>query len=73
MIYFRTANLQRHREHIDPQIAWVCIRGGGGPFSPAERDHILDCERCLNLLTLCAKSETFTAALKQYGNLGHVA
>jgi len=54
--------------HITPHHAWAYLyTHTESEFSPAEHDHILECEQCLHLFMLCLKSETFGAVLKALG------
>ena len=54
--------------HITPHHAWAYLHSDlESEFNKAEHDHILECERCLQLFILCLKSQTFGAVLKALG------
>ena len=54
--------------HVTPHHVWAYLHAAPATeLSTAEHDHILECERCLLLFSLCLRSETFASVLKELG------
>jgi len=54
--------------HIAPRDAWAFLHSDADlEITPAEHEHILECEQCLRVFMLWPKSETFGAILKALG------
>jgi len=54
--------------HITPRDAWAFLHSDADlEITPAEHEHILECEQCLRVFMLWPKSETLGAILKALG------
>jgi hypothetical protein len=55
---------RKNHPHIKPHHIWTYLYVEG-EFNQAEHDHILECDHCLYVFSLCLKSKSFGAVLKQ--------
>jgi len=51
--------------HITPQRAWAYLHLEEEMSKP-EHDHVVQCERCLQLFYVCVKSEQLDTVLKEF-------
>jgi hypothetical protein len=54
-------------DHVLPHRVWAYLHFEV-ELGAIEHDHILECERCIQLFMLCLRSDNFGAVLKKFEN-----
>ena len=53
---------QDWRRHVPPHVVWSFLYGDG-QLLELDREHILDCNECLEMFIVCLKSQSFGSVL----------